>query len=88
MAECFKIDQRHGKSRVRVARVWRPHNRSSDISSGGGHVIVEWEVDISLFSDCLPSYTSDDNSDIVATDTVKNTVNSFPCKQRPSLPDI
>ncbi|KAJ4758496.1 Uricase [Rhynchospora pubera] len=66
MAEGFKIDQRHGKSRVRVARVWRPHS--------GGHVMVEWEVDVSLFSDCLPSYTSDDNSSIVATDSMKNTV--------------
>lgn len=70
MAEGFKIDQRHGKSRVRVARVWRPHNRSS----GGAHVIVEWGVDVSLFSDCLPAYSSDDNSSIVATDSMKNTV--------------
>lgn len=79
MAEGFKIDQRHGKSRVRVARVWRPHNRrSSDVRSGGDHVMVEWEVDVSLFSDCLPSYTSDDNSSIVATDSMKNTVNRHP----------
>jgi urate oxidase len=36
--------------------------------------MVEWEVAIGLFSDCLPAYTSADNSSIVATDTMKNTV--------------
>ncbi|XP_074588891.1 uricase-2 isozyme 2-like [Curcuma longa] len=67
MAEGFKIDQKHGKSRVRVARVWKN-------VGGDGDVIVEWNVAISLFSDCLPAYTSGDNSAIVATDSIKNTV--------------
>ncbi|KAG6528688.1 hypothetical protein ZIOFF_010872 [Zingiber officinale] len=67
MAEGFKIDQQHGKSRVRVARVWKNVD-------GSGDVIVEWNVAISLFSDCLPAYTSGDNSAIVATDSIKNTV--------------
>lgn len=63
----FEFEQRHGKSRVRVARVWR------DASSQQHHV-VEWSVNISLLSDCLTAYTAGDNSDIVATDTMKNTV--------------
>ncbi|CAM8964794.1 unnamed protein product [Rhodiola kirilowii] len=62
----FQFEQRHGKSRVRVARVWR--------DASGHHYFVEWSVNISLLSDCLPAYTSGDNSDIVATDTMKNTV--------------
>ncbi|RWW83756.1 hypothetical protein BHE74_00007714 [Ensete ventricosum] len=67
MADGFKIEQNHGKSRVRVARVWRR-------VAGSGDVIVEWNVGVSLFSDCLPAYTSADNSAIVATDSMKNTV--------------
>lgn len=69
MAEGFEIDQKHGKSRVRVARVWKNVG-----GCGGRDVIVEWNVAISLFSDCLPAYTSGDNSAIVATDSMKNTV--------------
>ncbi|CAK7325189.1 unnamed protein product [Dovyalis caffra] len=65
--EGFNFEQRHGKARVRVARVWR--NRSDD-----NHFMVEWNVSISLLSDCVNSYVRDDNSDIVATDTMKNTV--------------
>ena len=61
-----KFAQKHGKERVRVGRVWR--------NSDGSHSFVEWNVSISLLSDCLPSYVRDDNSDIVATDTMKNTV--------------
>lgn len=70
MAEGLKLEQRHGKSRVRVARVWR------DVEGAGGDVMVEWKVGVSLFSDCLPAYTGGDNSAIVATDTMKNTVRS------------
>ncbi|XP_016469505.1 uricase-2 isozyme 1 [Nicotiana tabacum] len=62
----LKLEQRHGKSRVRVARVWKSHN--------GKHHFTEWSVNISLLSDCLPAYVAGDNSDIVATDTMKNTV--------------
>ncbi|XP_048326499.2 uricase-2 isozyme 1 [Ziziphus jujuba] len=63
----FNFEQRHGKSRVRVARVWR-NNKD------GRHFIVEWNVSISLLSDCLAAYVRGDNSNIVATDTIKNTV--------------
>ncbi|GLT88716.1 hypothetical protein SLE2022_067290 [Rubroshorea leprosula] len=62
----YNFEQRHGKSRVRVARVWQ--------SEDGRHSMVEWNINISLLSDCLASYVRDDNSDIVATDTMKNTV--------------
>ncbi|KAL8241543.1 hypothetical protein R6Q59_014897 [Mikania micrantha] len=63
----INFDQRHGKERVRVARVWRS-------GEDGRHFFVEWNVSISLFSDCINAYVRDDNSDIVATDTMKNTV--------------
>ncbi|XP_043691650.1 uricase-2 isozyme 1 [Telopea speciosissima] len=62
----LKFEQQHGKSRVRVSRVWRKVD--------GRDLIVEWNVNTSLFSDCLPAYVRGDNSDIVTTDTMKNTV--------------
>nr|AFK45861.1 unknown [Medicago truncatula] len=65
--EGFEFEQRHGKERVRVARVWK----SKD---GKQQFVVEWRVSINLLSDCVNSYVRDDNSDIVATDTMKNTV--------------
>ncbi|KAJ4826839.1 Uricase-2 isozyme 2 [Turnera subulata] len=65
--EGLNFEQRHGKARVRVARVWRD-------TKSGNHYMVEWNVSISLLSDCLNAYVRDDNSDIVATDTIKNTV--------------
>ncbi|KAL9247921.1 hypothetical protein vseg_021298 [Gypsophila vaccaria] len=61
------FQQQHGKQRVRVGRVWRD-------PASGAHHFVEWNVGINLLSDCIPSYVADDNSDIVATDTMKNTV--------------
>ncbi|XP_074304189.1 uricase-2 isozyme 2 [Silene latifolia] len=63
----FGFEQKHGKQRVRVGRVWKD-------PTTGSHHFVEWNVGISLLSDCIPSYVNDDNSDIVATDTMKNTV--------------
>ncbi|KAH0917774.1 hypothetical protein HID58_025434 [Brassica napus] len=63
----LRVEQRHGKARVRVGRVWRQ-------GADGSHHFVEWNVSISLLSHCLSSYHRDDNSDIVATDTMKNTV--------------
>ncbi|KVI09642.1 Uricase [Cynara cardunculus var. scolymus] len=63
----LNFQQRHGKERVRVGRVWR-HGKE------GPHFFVEWNVSITLLSDCIPAYVHADNSDIVATDTMKNTV--------------
>ncbi|XP_027104714.1 uricase-like isoform X1 [Coffea arabica] len=66
VVEGLKLEQRHGKERVRVGRVWR------DVD--GTHHFVEWNVSIRLLSDCIPAYVTGDNSNIVATDTMKNTV--------------
>ncbi|KAL6125332.1 hypothetical protein ACLB2K_073391 [Fragaria x ananassa] len=81
--EGLSLEQRHGKDRVRVARVWRN-------TPDGRHVVVEWSVSISLLSDCLAAYTRDDNSDIVATDTMKNTVyaKAKECVEQVSLEDF
>ena len=54
----------HGKSRVRVARVWR---------EGDVHHAVEWQAEVLLESDMAPAYLRGDNRDMTATDTVKNT---------------
>ncbi|KAF5729393.1 uricase-2 isozyme 1 [Tripterygium wilfordii] len=79
----LKLEQRHGKARVRVARVWRS-------KEAGRHYIVEWSVSISLLSDCLPAYVAGDNSDIVATDTMKNTVyaKAKECTEQLSVEDF
>lgn len=50
---------------VRVLRVKR---------NGGTHEVAEWEADVLLEGDLDSSYLSDDNSGVVPTDTVKNTV--------------
>jgi urate oxidase len=55
----------HGKSRVRVARVWRDDN--------GVHHFVEWQCAVLLESDMAHAYLAGDNSGMTATDTVKNT---------------
>lgn len=65
--DAFKVEQNHGKSNVRVARIWKNVD-------GSAHDFVEWNVAIKLLSDCIPAYTHADNSPIVATDTIKNTV--------------
>jgi urate oxidase len=57
---------RYGKSRVRVLKVLR---------DGATHTIKELDVSVLLSGDFATSYTSGDNSHVVPTDTVKNTVN-------------
>ncbi|KAF5799095.1 putative factor independent urate hydroxylase [Helianthus annuus] len=76
------FEQRHGKERVRVGRVWR--------SGDNRHNFVEWNVSISLLSDCVNAYVSADNSDIVATDTMKNTVyvKAKECKEQVSVEEF
>ncbi|KAK9282935.1 hypothetical protein L1049_011160 [Liquidambar formosana] len=82
MIDGLRFEQRHGKERVRVARVWR--------NEDGRHTIVEWSVGISLLSDCVAAYVFDDNSDIVATDTMKNTVfvKAKECSEQISVEDF
>jgi urate oxidase len=56
----------YGKGRVRVARVRR---------EGARHTVHEVEVQVMLRGDFASSYTDGDNSLVVPTDTMKNTVN-------------
>ena len=55
----------HGKSRVRVGRVWR---------EGNVHHMVEWMVHTMLESDMEKAFLEGDNTGMTATDTQKNTV--------------
>ena len=57
--------QHHGKSRVRLGRVWR---------EGNVHHFCEWSVNCMLDSDMAHAYYSGSNKDMTATDTQKNTV--------------
>lgn len=57
----------YGKCRVRVLKVLR----------GDRHQVCELEADVLLRGDLDGSYLSDDNSSIVPTDTVKNTVHAL-----------
>eukprot|EP00877_Chromochloris_zofingiensis_P008318 jgi/Chrzof1/373/Cz01g13160.t1 len=55
----------HGKSRVRLGRVWR---------EGSTHFFVEWMVNTMLESDMERAFIEGDNTGMTATDTQKNTV--------------
>ena len=57
---------RYGKSRVRVMKV---------IREGATHSVKELSVEVMLGGDFESSYTARDNSLVVPTDTMKNTVN-------------
>jgi urate oxidase len=57
---------RYGKFRVRVMKVLR-HDDSH-------HDVCELEADVLLLGELAGSYLSDDNSSVVPTDTMKNTV--------------
>lgn len=58
-------DNRYGKSRVRLSRITR---------LAGHHEFNEWTVDVMLEGDFEASFTAADNSKILPTDTMKNTV--------------
>ena len=60
------LRNRYGKARVRVMKILR---------EGATHTIKEIDVAALLTGDFAASYTSADNSKVVATDTIKNTVN-------------
>ena len=57
---------RYGKARVRVVKILR---------DGPRHSVVEADVQVLLEGDFETSYTKGDNSKVVPTDTVKNTIN-------------
>jgi urate oxidase len=61
-------DNRYGKTRVRLVRVKRHPGR---------HDFCEWTVQILLRGDFASCFEEGDNSNIVATDTMKNTVYSL-----------
>src|SRR5262244_3734651 len=58
----------YGKSRVRVIRVKRGSN---------SHELREWSVQVLLQGDFETCFTDGDNSKILPTDTMKNTVYSL-----------
>jgi urate oxidase len=62
------IAHQYGKAKVRVLKV----SRDDAI-----HTIKEVEVAALLQGDFVSSYTSGDNSKVVATDTIKNTINAL-----------
>lgn len=61
-------ENRYGKSRVRLSRITR---------HGDWHEFQEWTVRILLQGDFESSFTEADNSKILPTDTMKNTVYSI-----------
>ena len=60
------LSNRYGKGRVRVMKILR---------DGAMHTIKEIDVAALLTGDFAASYTGADNSKVVATDTIRNTVN-------------
>src|SRR5438270_1259098 len=60
------ISHRYGKARVRVLKIMRAEDRQS---------IKEIDVAAILDGDFESSYTKGDNTKVVATDTIKNTIN-------------
>jgi urate oxidase len=61
---------RYGKSRVRLSRITRVEDRVN----GDRHEFNEWTVHVMLYGDFETSYTEADNSKVLPTDTMKNTV--------------
>ena len=59
---------RYGKARVRVLKILR---------DGPVHTLKDLEVAARLKGDFESSYTSGDNTKVVPTDTIKNTINVF-----------
>src|SRR2546423_6376772 len=60
------ISHRYGKARVRALKILRAEDRQS---------IKEIDVAAMLEGDFESSYTKGDNTKVVATDTIKNTIN-------------
>ena len=56
----------HGKSRVRLGRVWR--------RADGTHDFAEWSVDTQLESAMAHAFATASNAGMTATDTQKNLV--------------
>lgn len=63
-SEAFLERHQHGKSRVRVARVWR--------GADGKNVFAEYQVQTTLLSAMEHAYVEGSNEGMTATDTQKN----------------
>jgi urate oxidase len=63
-------ENRYGKSRVRLSRI----TRVTDPIHGDRHEFNEWTVHVMLYGDFEASFTRADNSKVLPTDTMKNTV--------------
>jgi urate oxidase len=75
----FKLTSNHyGKSEVRLTKV---------IRNGDRHELLEFSVDILLSGDFARSYTHGDNTQIIATDSMKNTVYVLAKEQQFSTPE-
>src|SRR5262249_3150927 len=61
-------ENRYGKSRVRLMRVKR---------QGDWHELAEWTVEVFLRGEFFSCFADGDNSKILPTDTMKNTVYSL-----------
>ncbi len=68
MADMKLVSHLYGKAHVRVMKIFR---------KGGEHSIKELDVQVMLQGEFESSYTRGDNSLVVATDSMKNTVNIF-----------
>jgi urate oxidase len=69
---------RYGKASVRVARVVRERDR---------HELHEMAVGIQLEGDFESSYSEGDNSRVLPTDTMKNTVYAFAAGPEAAQPE-
>jgi urate oxidase len=65
------VSDRYGKSRVRLMRLTK-HAALSDVPAH--HDLDEWTVQLLLTGDFTTAHTLGDNSQILPTDTMKNTV--------------
>jgi urate oxidase len=64
-------ENRYGKAEVHVVRVGRGE------APGGGDVVRDWTVSTSLSGDVDDCYLAGDNTNVLTTDTQKNTVFGF-----------
>ena len=70
-------ENRYGKSRVRLSRITRER------CLGDRHEFNEWTVHVMLHGDFEASFTKADNSKVLPTDTMKNTVYFVARNSRP-----
>lgn len=69
------VENRYGKSRVRMIKITR---------TGERHELREWTVQVMLQGDFNSAHTHGDNSRILPTDTMKNTVYSLARRSKSS----